>query len=157
MRDDVLTLAFGVIWIGAGVAMLVHFVGLYADWWTNTGATWWVALSLLVALIIVSGFAYLMDQLDARRDGPADSRVFDGEIRDGFRRYRRREHDHDGEPRVEIVRVKRTHRFGSGYEDAGRPRSVTSMLHERDAWAVRDLLDDWLSEREGERGEKERA
>lgn len=71
-------------------------------------------------------------------------RVFQGEIREGFRRYRLRETERG----VEIEKKKRMHRFGSGYEDRGPWLGLTMTLSEKEARAVRDLLDDWLSEGE---------
>ena len=74
-----------------------------------------------------------------------NDRVFDGEIKQGFGKWRLRERElATGETTVEIVKTKRMHKFGSGYQDTGRSLPVTHELTRRDARAVRDLLDDWL-------------
>jgi hypothetical protein len=73
-------------------------------------------------------------------------RVFEGEIRDGFRRYRLAKRERGDTTTVSIEKKKRMHKFGHGYLDRGGWRSVTFDMTESEARAVRDLLDDWLDD-----------
>lgn len=41
------------MWLAAGVAMLVHIGGVLLLNWSWTGASWWVALFLLVGSSVV--------------------------------------------------------------------------------------------------------
>ena len=90
----------------------------------------------------------------AMSESDESSRVFDGEIQEGFRRYFRRETDRNGTPVTSVEVVKRRHAFGEGYRDATPPRSLARDLTPQDARALIDLLEDWLAELEGDRGEE---
>ena len=75
-------------------------------------------------------------------------RVFEGEIRDGFRRYRLAKRERRDTTTVSVEKKKRMHKFGRGYLDRGGWRSVTFDMTESEARAVRDLLEDWLEDEE---------
>lgn len=79
------------------------------------------------------------------------NRVRDNQIVDGLRRYKLVESELPASGRnIQIRKVKRKHSFRRGYSDTSPPRDLTEYLTEREARAVRDLLDDWLESIEEE-------
>lgn len=76
--------------------------------------------------------------------GPVGA-VVDGEIRDGFRRYEIQKSERaNGTEAAQVEKIKRMHRFDSGYEDRGPSIPLTERLNPTDAHAVIALLDDWI-------------
>jgi len=56
-KDEVGMLLIGIGWFGAGASMLIHIIGIFANWWAFDGVTWIIPL-LFFAVMQVGNILY---------------------------------------------------------------------------------------------------